>query len=500
MHVRFCPALPPLLTPVVVPALGAAVRPRYSMWQKHVVIEKYTELEMNPHCRFPHKEACQWAFGAAWESKKHLLSKWIERNGVVRAHVLCKGKKGRQAKRAYTEDQHKGRYSDHEDELYLRFIMRRTVLGYPCNVYWCRMEMARVLEENPPPGYVPGPDAIFKCSNGWAIGFCVRYAITTQAKNNIKAHDQQDREIAIRTFHRWLHQYVQTSKPNEFTTADPKYGRFGPGRMFHVDQVPLPFASEIRSTLNPRGAVSCRIAGTNTSGLEKRQATLQLWICADPDKQCIKPTIIFRGSSGQGSVLPRAAEKALFDTLTNIRVAFQGSAWADEKFCRDEIFLVAKDLHAAGVRGEVMIGMDNHRAQRTAEMEAIYRDLEMMPIYTAAGCTDCISPCDHHVGRFIQQHMGQSYQAAIEKDPHIWRADVAERDIEHAHSTSAMARRMLMAQWLSDAWTELITNHKGMLLSAFIRTGFLLALDGSEDHLMEIQGWPAHPHPPYAFR
>ena len=118
---------------------------------------------------------------------------------------------------------------------------------------------------------------------------------------------------------------------------DPKYGRFGPSRMFHVDQVPLPFASEIRNTLNPRGAVSCRIAGTNTSGLEKRQATLQHWICADPDKQSIKPTIIFRGSSGPGALLPKPAEKALFDTLTNIRVTFQASAWADAKFCRDDL-------------------------------------------------------------------------------------------------------------------------------------------------------------------
>jgi hypothetical protein len=181
-------------------------------------------------------------------------------------------------------------------------------------------------------------------------------------------------------------------------------------------------------------------------------------------------------------------------------VTFQECAWADGKFCKQEIFWVAQDLHDAGVKGEVMFGMDNHSAQRTPEMEAIYRSLEMMPIYTAAGCTDCISPVDHHVGRFIQGHMGRAYQNAIERDPHIWRADVAERDIEHAHSTSAMARRMLMAQWLSDAWTDLITNHKNLLSAAFVRTGFLLALDGSEDHLMKIQGWPAPPHPIYAFR
>ena len=105
--------------------------------------------------------------------------------------------------------------------------------------------------------------------------------------------------------------------------------------MFHVDQVPLPFASSCRTTLNPKGAVSCRIAGVNTSGLEKRQATLQLWICASGDHQVIKPTIIFRGPAHKGprTKVPWAEEEALYASLKSIRVAFQSKAWADGEFC-----------------------------------------------------------------------------------------------------------------------------------------------------------------------
>ena len=59
---------------------------------------------------------------------------------------------------------------------------------------------------------------------------------------------------------------------------------------------------------------------------------------------------------------------------------------------------------------------------------------------------------------------------------------------------------MLIVQWLADAWEDLTTNHKKLIELAFVHTGFLLAKDGSEDHKMSIQGWPAEPHPAYTFR
>ena len=46
-----------------------------------------------------------------------------------------------------------------------------------------------------------------------------------------------------------------------------------------------------------------------------------------------------------------------------------------------------------------------------------------------------------------------------------------------------------MAQWLSDAWADLCTNHSKMIETAFVKTGFKLAKDGSEDDKIELQGW-----------
>ena len=214
------------------------------------------------------------------------------------------------------------------------------------------------------------------------------------------------------------------------------------------------------------------------------------------DVQYIKPTIIFRGSSG--GKLPWPAERAAYDLLPNIRVAYQKNAWADSEFCQADIVNVADDIREAGVTGEICAGMDNHSAQRTDVMLKMYDMLGMHPLFTAADCTDCISPVDHHIGRFIQQHMGASYKAEISAHPEIWIATSAEEELEDANCSSAMHRRILMAQWLSRAWTDLTTNHKDLIRAAFVATGFLVALDGSEDSLIQLQGWSSST--PYTYR
>ena len=439
-------------------------------------MDKYFDNLLDPKCQTPYIATTKWVFGAVWRQRKGYLRKWLNACGSIRSAIKDGGKKARRNGAVRPSA-----YPDCEDELYIRFIFRRTALGYPCNHFWLITEFKKVMTEADPPTWNGA-----YMSKKWAVNFCVRFNISTQAKNNIKETDQVDRLQAIRAFHQYLIMVLQMSAPQ----LDAKYGRFSPSRMFHVDQVPLPFASDHGRTLNPRGANSCRIAGVSTSGLEKRQATLQLWICANPASQVIKPTIIFRGGRGPRAKVPWAAEKALYDTLPNIRVAFQPNAWADATFCSEEILHVAADLQAAGIEGEVLMGMDNHVSQRTPIMLQTYATLGMVPVFTSANCTDCISPVDQHIGRFIQTHMGRSYRASVEADQAVWIASSEHEEIEDPTCSAAMERRMLMAQWLSDAWTDLTTNHSHMIESAFIKTGFKIAKDGSEDHLIDIQGWP----------
>ena len=94
--------------------------------------------------------------------------------------------------------------------------------------------------------------------------------------------------------------------------------------------------------------------------------------------------------------------------------------------------------------------------------------------------------------------MAKSYRDALEASRDVWIASSGDIDLEDTETASAMTRRMLMAQWLSAAWTDLTTNHSQMFTSAFVKTGFLIAKDGSEDHLIDIQGWCGAK--PYSYR
>ena len=129
----------------------------------------------------------------------------------------------------------------------------------------------------------------FNCSNGWCIRFCRRWGITAQCRTNGKATTVLERLPQIRSFHQWLIYGLQRSSPQRC----PKYGRFPPHRMFHMDQVPLAFVTVSSKTLNAKGR-RCVLAVPSGADM-KRYCTLQVTICAQPDQQLMPLEIIFRG-------------------------------------------------------------------------------------------------------------------------------------------------------------------------------------------------------------
>ena len=100
----------------------------------------------------------------------------------------------------------------------------------------------------------------------------------------------------------------------------PKWGRFKPQNRFNFDQVPLPFAVNLKDTYVKVGSKRVWVA-QNTCGMDKRFCSLLL--CFRPAKGQPKPTIIFRGRGKRIS----AVEKASRDNRVN--VMFQEKAWAD---------------------------------------------------------------------------------------------------------------------------------------------------------------------------
>jgi len=109
---------------------------------------------------------------------------------------------------------------------------------------------------------------------------------------------------------------------------DKKWGRFTPNRRFNVDQVPMPFAIDSKTTYEievPKGKKrDHRVWIANPgSGLENRQYTLQ--VCISPESK-IHIAIIFRGS---GKRIPADEIKAYH---LDVDVYWQANAWADTLF------------------------------------------------------------------------------------------------------------------------------------------------------------------------
>lgn len=95
-----------------------------------------------------------------------------------------------------------------------------------------------------------------------------------------------------------------------------------PKQRFNVDQVPLPFVVEQDGTYDFSGSKQIWVSQPG-SGLDKRQATLQLCIRAE-ERQTVKPAIVFRG---KGNVSTQEREK--YDK--DIDVYFQPCAWMDSE-------------------------------------------------------------------------------------------------------------------------------------------------------------------------
>ena len=93
-----------------------------------------------------------------------------------------------------------------------------------------------------------------------------------------------------------------------------------------MDQVPLPFFVNQEKTYDDKGSKQVWVSQL-TSGLDKKQASLQLCIRGS-GKQSVKPGIVFRG---KGNV-------AMDGTLqydNKIDVYFQQNAWVDCKTNRE---------------------------------------------------------------------------------------------------------------------------------------------------------------------
>jgi hypothetical protein len=348
-------------------------------------------------------------------------------------------------------------WPEEEYKLYASFLIRRRIKGRRTTYAWLRrrfLDIRRRAGHVFPANYYP--------SRGWCIRFCKRWEITYQCRTNKHKTPIEQRVPAIQAFHQhWIYG-VQRSQPQR----DAKYGRYPRNRVYHMDQVPFAFAGGDKRTLNEKGAPKgCWTIGASDD--DKRFLTCQVCICGDPTDQDCKLEIIFRNPK-DGEYLTQE-ELNYYETLSGIKVRWQAKAWADTQAMLD--WLVAfrgSTLH----KGEIALLMDNHGSQRVDEFCSLAELLQIQLVYTPANCTDCVSPVDRNVGKWIKTRAYQLQDEELEDND-----DWSKED-----GLSKPKKRMLSAKWLSQAWLELMTEQHHLLDSAMVDTGVCIAADGSENH------------------
>ncbi len=163
--------------------------------------------------------------------------------------------------------------------------------------------------------------AKFKGSNNWFQRFKKRHLISLRNRTNKKKDAANDGKATIQMFHRQLRKAVQSRRRRNTNSSDPQYGRWLLSHRYNVDQVPLPFIVGQEKTYETSGAKQVWVSQPST-GLDKRQATLQLCIRASGEQK-IKPAIIFRG---KGNISQN--KKQRYDE--RVDVYFQPCAWMDQ--------------------------------------------------------------------------------------------------------------------------------------------------------------------------
>ena len=121
---------------------------------------------------------------------------------------------------------------------------------------------------------------------------------------------------------------------------------------------------------------------------------------------------------------------------------------------------------------------DVHRAQKTdAILHRLEKDCKTEVTFIPGGCTSLIQPLDVVINK--------PFKAIVKR---LATQHMQERLDDYVNGTiTAGERRILFTKWVGQAWEEMSLK-KEMIKRSFIKAGIAVAIDGSQDDEINIEG------------
>lgn len=242
----------------------------------------------------------------------------------------------------------------------------------------CVNRARQLFSELYPEKFDNNGNPLFKFSDAWFDAFKARHNISLRRITNTAQAVPSTKIDDIRSFHLFIRE--QATKGDRVGPL----GRWTCAEIANMDQTPLEFDVFAKgATYETRGTKSVWVK-SNGSGLDKRQATVQLTIFADGVKR-IKPLVVFRGKG------LRISDREKFRWDSRVTVRFQENAWVDEAMMA---YWVQHMWQPWCNESQNLLVADVHRAQKTDKILKMLRQCNTTLALVPPGCTPLVQPLD----------------------------------------------------------------------------------------------------------
>ena len=232
----------------------------------------------------------------------------------------------------------------------------------------------------------------------WLKRFKRRNGISLRRQTHRAQKTLAQLEGVISAFHAML---LRLRRAEAFTDAD----------IANIDQVPLPFVMDDGVTYEEKGAKEVWTQ-SGSSGLDKRQATVQLTVFADGIPRVL-PTIIFKGT---GKRIPKT-ETDQYDN--RVWVMWQSNAWCDENIMKEWISTEWNNPFTnpptAGSSGKLLVA-DVHHAQQTNDVKAALRRRSTKLSNVPPGCTSRVQVLDVSVDKPFKTQIREQFEEHLNEN------------------------------------------------------------------------------------